>query len=63
MSITPWAKRMVENTRLASVCVGARTVRSNERWQPVGCLLCHNVQIHRPVVVCRTAGFSGVLVQ
>ena len=63
MFIKPWANRMAANTRLAGVCVGAGAVKSNERWQRVGCILCHNVQIYCPVVVCRTAGFSSVLVQ
>ena len=30
MFIKPWAKRMVENTRLAGACVGAGAARSGE---------------------------------
>ena len=45
---------MADNTRPAGVCVGAGIVRSSEEWQHVDCLLCHNVQIYCPVVVCRT---------
>ena len=63
MFINLWAKRMAENTRLARVCVGAGAVRSSEEWQRVGCLLCHNVLIYCHVVVCRTTGFSSLLVQ
>ena len=28
--------------------------RSGEDWRRVGCLLCHNVQIYCPVVLCLT---------
>ena len=63
MIIKQRAKGMAENTRLAGVCVGAGAVRNSEEWQLVGCLLCHNVQIYCPVVVCRTVGFSSLLVQ
>ena len=63
MFFKPWANRMAANTTLAGVCVGAGAVRSSQEWQRVGCLLCHNVHIYCPVVVCRTTGFSSVLVQ
>ena len=54
---------MAENARLAGVCVGAGAMRISEEWQRVGCPVCHNVQIYCPVVVCRTTGFSSLLVE
>ena len=54
---------MAENTRLDGACVGVGAVRSSEEWQRVGCLLCHNVHIYCPVVVCKITGFSSFLVQ